>query len=52
MYLNLLVINKVVLDFFEFKIELELFKGSRDDNEKNVVKIVLLINNEIKDFEL
>ena len=51
MYPNSLAINKVVLDFFELKTELESLKGSRDDNEKNVVKTALLINNEIKDLE-
>ena len=51
MYPNSLAINKVVLDFFRLKTELESLKSSRDDNEKNVIKIALLINNEIKDLE-
>ena len=51
MYPNSLAINKVVLDFFWLKTELESLKGSRDDNEKNVIKTTLLINNEIKDLE-
>ena len=51
MYPNSLAINKVVLDFFELKTELESLKGSKDDNEKNVRKTALLIKNEIKDLE-
>jgi len=47
MYPNSLAINKVVLDFFELKTELESIKGSRDDNEKSVIKTARLINNEI-----
>ena len=46
-----LAINKVVLDFFELKTELESHKGSGNDNEKNMIKTALLINNEIKDLE-
>ena len=51
MYPNSLAINKVILDFFRLKTELESLKGSRNDNEKNVIKIASLINNEIKDLE-
>jgi len=51
MYPNSLAINKVVLNFFELKTELESLKGSRDDNEKNVIKTARLINNKIKDLE-
>ena len=48
---NSLTINKVVLDFFRLKTELESLKGSMDDNEKNMIKTALLISNEIKDLE-
>ena len=51
MYLNSLAINKVVLNFFELKTKLESLYGSRDDNEKNVIKTALLINSDIKDLE-
>ena len=38
MFPKSLTINKVVLDFFELKTELESLKGCRDDNEKNCDK--------------
>lgn len=50
MYPNTLAIDKAVLDIFELKTELESLKGTRTDDEKNVIKIALLINNEIKDL--
>ena len=50
MYPNTLAIDKTVLDFFELKTELELLKGPRSDDAKNVIQIARLINNEIKDL--
>ena len=50
MYPNTLATDKAVLDIFEPKTELESLKGTRTDDEKNVIKIALLINNEIKDL--
>ena len=41
---NSLAIEKVVLDFFELKTELESLKGSTDDNEKNVIKPACIFN--------
>ena len=50
MYANTLAIDKTVLDFFEQKTELESLKGPRNDDEKNVIQIARLINDEIKDL--
>ena len=50
MYPNTLAIGKTVLDFLELKTKLELLKGPRSDDEKNVIQIARLINDEIKDL--
>ena len=50
MYPNTLAIDKTVPDIFELKTELELLKGPRSDDAKNVIQIARLINNEIKDL--
>ena len=50
MYPNKLAIDKTVLDFFELKTELESLKGPRNNDEKNVIQISRLINDEIKDL--
>ena len=50
MYPNTLAIGKTVLDFLELKTKLELLKGPRSDDEKNVTQIARLINDEIKDL--
>ena len=50
MYPNTLAIDKTILDFFELKTELESLKGPRNDDEKNVIQIARLINDEIKDL--
>ena len=42
--------SESVLDFFELKTELESLKGPRNDDEKNVIQISRLINDEIKDL--
>ena len=51
MYPNTLTIDKAVLDFFEFKTELESLKGTESDDEKNVIKTARLLNKEIKDLD-
>ena len=50
MYPNTLAIGKTVLDFLELKTKLESLKGPRSDDEKNVIQIARLINDEIKDL--
>lgn len=50
MYPNTLAIGKTVLDFLELKTKLESLKGPRNDDEKNVIQIARLINDEIKDL--
>jgi len=50
MYPNTMAIDKVVLDFFELKTKLESLKGTRSDDEKNVIKTTGFIHNEIKDL--
>ena len=50
MYPKTLSIDKTVLDFFELKTELESLKGRRNNDEKNVIQISRLINDEIKDL--
>ena len=50
MYPNTLAIGKTVLDFLELKTKLESLKGPRSDDEKNMIQIARLINDEIKDL--
>ena len=50
MYPNTLAIGKTVLDFLELKTKLESLKGPRSNDEKNVIQIARLINDEIKDL--
>ena len=50
MYPNTSAIGKTVLDFLELKTKLESLKGPRSDDEKNVIQIARLINDEIKDL--
>ena len=50
MYPNTLAIGKTVLDFLELKTKLESLKGPRNDDEKKVIQIARLINDEIKDL--
>lgn len=50
MYPNTLAIGNTVLDFLELKTKLDLLKGPRSDDEKNVIQIARLINDEIKDL--
>ena len=47
---NTLAIGKTVLDFLELKTKLESLKGPRSDDEKNVIQIARLINDEKKDL--
>ena len=50
MYPNTLAIGNTVLDFLELKTKLDSLKGPRSDDEKNVIQIARLINDEIKDL--